>query len=112
VQQPTYSQAVTSFYVAHDHGQNGQNYCAGILTIGNGMIIYKGLKGNGPIHNYEIPLSTVKEARKNAIYLRLLGAFHIKLTKGSEYNFVALNQQGQFQPPDTVLTAIDAALGK
>jgi hypothetical protein len=98
-----------SFPVAHDHGQGGSNYCVGVMSIGNGMIYYRSTNG---LHNFEIPLNTVREARRNAVYLSALGAFHIRLSKGANYNFVALNQYGQYQPPDAILTAIDKAMGK
>jgi hypothetical protein len=98
-----------SFPVAHDHGQGGSNYCVGVMSIGNGVIYYKST--NGP-HTFEMPLNTVKEAHKNAFYLSALGAFHIRLNKGTNYNFVALNQYGQYQPPDAILAAIDKAMGK
>jgi hypothetical protein len=101
-----------SFTVAHDHQQNAANYCVGLMSIGNGMIYYKGIKGNGPIHTFEIPLSTVREARRNLAYLVKLGAFHIRLKKGTNYNFVVVNQQNQPQPPDALLEAIDRAMGK
>jgi hypothetical protein len=41
-----------------------------------------------------------------------LGAFHIKLVKGTNYNFIALNSSGQYQAPDSILAAIDRARGK
>ncbi len=97
-----------SFRVAHDHGQNGQNYCVGVMSIGNGVIYYKSDNG---IHTFEIPLNSVKEARRNTVYLVAYEAFHIR-TKHMNYNFAALDQQGQHQPPDAVLTAIDNAMGK
>jgi hypothetical protein len=105
---------VVTFNVAHDHGQSGQAYCTGVLAIGNGVIYYKGVRstGVGGVHNYEIILETVKEARRNTVYLMALGAFHIRTRKGTNYNFVVVNDQGQFQPPDQVLEAIDAAQGK
>jgi hypothetical protein len=106
---------VVTFTVAHDHGQSGQVYCTGILAVGNGMIYYKGANSSaGPsgVHNYEIPLDSVKEAHRNAVYLVAIGAFHIRTKRGSNYNFVLLNAQGQYQPPDSVLDAIDNALGK
>jgi hypothetical protein len=101
-----------SFIVAHDHGQAGKQYCVGVMSIGNGMIYYKGTKGTNGVHNFEIPLNSVREARRNAVYLVAFGAFHINTKKGSNFNFVALNQQLQFQPPDAVLTAIDSAMGR
>jgi hypothetical protein len=106
---------MVSFYVGHDHGPNGQggnNYCVGTMSIGNGMISYQGQKGTNGVHNFEIPLSTVREAKRNNVYLSQIGAFHIRTKKNTNFNFVALNQQGQYQPPDTVLTAIDNAMGK
>ena len=98
-----------SFPVAHDHGQSGSNYCVGVMSIGNGVIYFKST--NGP-HTFEIPLNTVKEAHRNAVYLSALGAFHIRLNKGTNYNFVVINQYGQYQPPDAILTAIEQAMGK
>jgi hypothetical protein len=98
-----------SFTVAHDHGKSGQDYCVGVMSIGNGLIHYKSTNG---VHTFEIPLDAVREARKNAVYLMAIGAFHIRLKKGTNYNFVVLNQQGQYQPPDPILTAIDNAMGR
>jgi hypothetical protein len=100
---------LVSFHVAHDHGQSGQNYCVGTMSIGNGMIYYKSENG---VHSFEIPLNTVREARRNSVYLMALGAFHIRLNKGTNFNFVALDQQNHYQPPDAILTAIDRAMGK
>jgi hypothetical protein len=98
-----------SFAVAHDHGRSGQDYCVGVMAIGNGMIYYKSTNG---VHNFEIPLNSIKEARRNVGYLVGYGAFHVRTKKGTNYNFVALNQQGQYQPPDAILTAIDNAMGQ
>jgi PEGA domain/PDZ domain len=103
-----------SFYVAHDHQASATNYCAGVMSIGNGMIYYKGTRGPGLIHTFEIPLNSVKEARRNGFYLANLGAFHIKLINGTNYNFVVLNPQNQkqYMAPDEILKAIDHAMGK
>ncbi len=100
---------MVSFYVGHDHGQSGKDYCVGMMSIGDGMIIYK---SNNGVHNFQFPLNTVKEARRNAVYLVALGAFHIRLNKGTNFNFVALNQLNQWQPPDPILTAISNAMGR
>ena len=97
------------FYVAHDHGQSGKDYCVGAMSIGNGMVYYKSTNG---MHTFEIPLHSIREARRNTVYLVGYGAFHIRLAKGTNYNFVALDQQGHFQPPDPVITAIENAMGK
>jgi hypothetical protein len=100
--------AAVSFTVSHDHGAGGTNYCVGVLTIGAGMIRFRSMNG---IHSFDFPLNAVREARKNAVYLAALGAFHIRLKTGGNYNFVLLNAAGQPQPPDPVLLAIDQALG-
>jgi hypothetical protein len=103
---------VVSFPVAHDHGQSGQQYCTGMMTIGNGMILYQGAKGTNGVHNFEIPLNLIKEVRRNSVYLVALGAFHIHTKKGTNFNFAALDQQSRPTAPDAVLTAIDNAMGK
>ena len=98
------------FRVAHDHNRNGQDYCVGIMAIGNGMIYYKADNG---IHNLQIPLKQVKEVRENLAYLARYHAFHIRLKRGNlNYNFVAINQQNQPQSPDTILNAVYNAMGK
>ena len=104
---------VASFVVAHDHGQSAQNYCRGTMTIGNGTISYRGNWGStgNNIHSYDIPLDTIREARRNTVYLVGYAAFHIR-TKNGNYNFVALDQQAKPTTPDAVLTAIDKALGR
>jgi len=108
--QPSPNKGFTSFRVAHDHGHSGQDYCVGVMSVGNGMIYYKADNG---IHTFEIPLNSIKEACRNAVYLVGYGAFHIRLNRGNvNYNFVAINQQTQPQPPDPILTAIDNAMGR
>jgi hypothetical protein len=103
---------IVSFTVAHDHGQSGKEYCVGVMSVGNGMIYYQGTKGTNGVHTFEIPLNTIKEARRNTVYLVAMGAFHIRTRRGTNYNFVALNPQGHYEPPDPVLEAIDSARGK
>ena len=100
--------ATASFNVSHDHGAGGTNYCVGVMTIGGGMIRFRSMNG---IHSFDLPLSAVREAHRNAVYLSALGAFHIRLKTGGNFNFVLLNAMGQIQPPDPVLFAIDQALG-
>jgi hypothetical protein len=57
-------------------------------------------------------VSKVSEAKKNEVYLSDRGAFHIRLENGTEYNFVALDDHGAFQPPDVILAVIESARGK
>ena len=77
------------------------------MTIGKGMIEYRSSNG---VHSFDFPLDTVKEAKKNAVYLVVYGAFHIRLKRGTNFNFIVLNAAGQYQPPDTLLQAIDGAM--
>jgi hypothetical protein len=99
---------VVSFRVAHDHGRSGQDYCVGVMSVGNGMIHYQADNG---VHVFDIPLNSIKEARRNTVYLVGYGAFHIHTKRGSNFNFAAINAQNQPQPPDAVLNAIDTAMG-
>ena len=95
--------------VMHDHGSAGGKHCVGFLAIGNGMIQYR---STNRIHVFKFPISEVVEAKKNDLYLADLGAFHIKLVNGADYNFVVLSVYGQFEPPDTVLATIARAMKK
>jgi hypothetical protein len=106
---PASTPGVVFFSVMHDHGSGGTNYCVGVMAIGNGVIQYQSTTG---IHSFAIPLSDVKEAKRNGVYLVAMGGFHIRLQKGTNFNFVAITPYGQYQPPDTILTAIDRATGQ
>ncbi len=99
---------VARFSVAHDHGSGGSDYCIGELLVGHGRIAFRSANG---IHSFDFPLSDLKGAKRNAVYLALLGGFHIRFKKQGNYNFVALNAAGQPQPPDELLMAIAHAAG-
>ena len=75
--------------------------------IANGVIGYRAVNG---MHWFQAPLSDVKEARRNALYLAAVGGFHIALRNGVTYNFVAMNPYNQPMPPDAVLAAIRQAM--
>jgi hypothetical protein len=99
---------VARFSVAHDHGGGGANYCLGELLIGNGRIAFRSANG---AHSFDFPLSELRDAKKNAVYLAMLGGFHIRFKKEGNFNFVALNAAGQPQAPDDLLMAITHAAG-
>jgi len=99
--------SVARFPVNHDHGSGGTTYCVGELLLGNGRIAFRAANG---VHFFDHPLSEVKGAKKNAVYLALLGAFHIRFKEKGNYNFVSLNAAGQLQPPDELLAAIERAM--
>ncbi len=100
---------VVSFLVEHDHGQTGRTFCAGIMTIGNGRLQYRSTTG---VHSFDIALSDIREVKRNALYLAAIGAFHIRLKRGTTYNFAVVNAQGVAQPPDPLIDAVDRAMGQ
>lgn len=104
---PSTTTGILTFTVAHDHGPPPPNYCLGWMMVGNGMIAYRSVNG---VHWFQKPLSEVKEAKKNALYLAAYGGFHITLRTGETFNFLAVDNNGQYQPPDAVLNAIDQAM--
>ena len=105
--QPTIG-SVAHFPVAHDHGGGGADYCVGELLIGNRRVAFRSANG---AHSFDFPLGELKDAKKNAVYLALLGGFHIRFKKQGNFNFVSLNAAGQPQPPDELIMAIAHAVG-
>lgn|GEM_PF-853501 len=110
---------VAAFLVAHDHGlPAGQNLCVGWMTISNGMVHFHGQRAltngilGGPTHSFDIRVVDIREAKKNGVYLANFGGFHIRLLKGTNSNFFVVNAQGNPQPPDPLLSAIDDAMSK
>jgi len=110
---------IASFLVAHDHGlPAGQNLCVGWMTVGNGMVHFHAQRAitsgslGGPTHSFDISVGEIKEAKKNGVYLADFGGFHIRLLKGTNSNFFVVNAQGNPQPPDALLSAIDQAMSK
>ncbi len=107
----SYPQAmpVRTFSVAHDHGSSGSDYCVGTIAIGGGMLEFRSATG---AHSFQTPVAGIKDAKKNAVYLAFLGAFHVRLKNGTNFNFVVLDAAGQYQPPNEILDAIAQAMGK
>lgn len=110
---------VATFLVAHDHGMPaGQNACVGWMTVGNGMIHFQGQRAvtrgvlGGPLHSFDISTNEIKEVKRNGVYLSAIGAFHIRLKRGTNNNFYVIDPQGRYQPPDALLTAIDQEMSK
>ena len=106
---PQPSMPTMTYTVNHDHGQSGQDYCSGVLTVGGGTISFR---GNNPAHSFQVGLADVKEAKKNSVYLAVIGAFHIRIKSGPNYNFVVVNAAGQPQSPDDLLRNIGMAMGR
>ncbi len=89
--------------VAHDHGDTFKTFCLGQLYLSANAI---GFRNDAGIHNWEVPVTAVREAAKNAIYASEKKAFHVKLTTGTNYNLIAINDQLQYVEPDIILIAI------
>jgi S1-C subfamily serine protease len=96
-----------AWVVVHDHGNTFDEVCLGILYVVGDVIGYTNDEG---VHNWEVPLSGVKEVKKNSLYGSEYGAFHVKLTTGSNFNFVAVNEELQYLAPDHILVAINEVL--
>jgi membrane-associated protease RseP (regulator of RpoE activity) len=105
---PAQTMPVMTYTVMHDHGQTGQSYCTGALAVGGGRIAFRSNNSN---HQFEYGLSEVKEAKKNGVYLAALGAFHIRIKSGPNYNFIVLGPTGQHQSPEELLRAVNMAMG-
>lgn len=94
---------VGAWSVAHDHGDTFATFCLGKLYLSTEKI---GFTNDSGVHNWEVPVSAVREAAKNALYASEKKAFHIRLTTGTNYNFIAINDQLQYVEPDQLLIAI------
>ncbi len=89
--------------VAHDHGDTFKTFCLGKLYLTATTI---GFRNDSGIHNWEVPVTAIREAAKNTIYASEKKAFHLKLTTGTNYNLIAINDQLQYVEPDIILIAI------
>jgi hypothetical protein len=97
----------SAWRVAHDHGDTFETYCLGTLYLSGANV---GYTNDSKVHVWEVPLAAVKEVAKNAVYGADKSAFHIKVVTGSNFNFVALNDQLQFVPTDSIVLAILGAI--
>jgi S1-C subfamily serine protease len=101
-------EVVAAWRVAHDHGDGTfKDVCLGTLYITPTKV---GYTNDSRIHVWEASLTAVARAQKNALVGADLGAFHVRLITGSNYNFVALNDQLQYVNPDQVLLSLVEAL--
>jgi hypothetical protein len=85
----------------HDHGDTFTSFCLGKLYLTTDKI---GFTNDSGIHNWEVPVSAVREAAKNALYGSEKKAFHIRLTTGTNYT-IAINDQLRTSA-DIILIAI------
>lgn len=89
--------------VVHDHGDTFKTFCLGKLYLTATTV---GFRNDSGVHNWEVPVTAIREAAKNAIYASEKRAFHLRLTTGTNYNLIAINDQLQYVEPDIILIAI------
>jgi hypothetical protein len=102
----TRDELVGVWAVVHDHGDTFTTFCLGKLYLSHEKI---GFTNDAGVHNWEVPIAAIREAAKNALYASEKKAFHIRLTTGTNYNFIAINDQLQYVEPDAILIAIAAS---
>jgi trypsin-like peptidase len=95
--------------VVHDHGDTFKTFCLGKLYVTHEVI---GYTNDGNVHAWEVPIGALKETAKNGVYAADKKAFHIRLTTGTNYNFIAVTDQLQYLDPDNVLITIMKATAK
>ncbi|MCC7242673.1 MAG: trypsin-like peptidase domain-containing protein [Acidobacteria bacterium] len=91
--------------VVHDHGDVFENFCVGVFYFTEDKM---GFTNDSHVHVWEVPLSALKEIGKNAVYGADKQAFHVRLVTNTNYNFVAVNDQLQFQPSDPIILGLMA----
>jgi S1-C subfamily serine protease len=96
--------------MAHDH-VNGDftDFCVGQLFVKAGRIGYVTRSG---MHNFEVPVGAIKEAKRNLLTGVQYQAFHITLKTGTNYNLAALNDNGLPVSPDEVIYMIMQAMAR
>jgi hypothetical protein len=89
--------------VAHDHGDVFETFCLGVFYFTADKM---GFTNDSNVHVWEVPLTALREIAKNAVYGADKQAFHVRLTTGTNYNFVAVNDQLQFGASDPIIIAV------
>ena len=73
------------FRVYHDHANGSFNtYCIGSLYVSKNKVTYEADNG---VDSYRANFAEIKEAKVNGLLGKNLGAFHIKINQGRNYNF-------------------------
>ncbi|HEY6290934.1 MAG TPA: caspase family protein [Terriglobia bacterium] len=85
--------------------------CSGWMTIENGVLHYRAVKGTHPLHSFDIRLDSIKEVKKNSFMGSAFQAFHIREKGGQNYNFALLDSSlQQVQNPGSLINAIQTAI--
>jgi len=89
----------------------GNDHCSGWMTIEGGVVHYRAVQGMHPMHSFDFPLGSIKEAKKNALMGSAFQAFHIRLKDNQNNDFALLDSSGQRAvSPGPLLEAILAAM--
>jgi hypothetical protein len=87
--------------------------CVGWMTIEDGVIRYRAVQGTDGGHSFDFPFASIKEVKKNALYLSALQSFHVRTSNNENYNFSLVDvSSSRFLNPDSLLVAVHGALGK
>jgi hypothetical protein len=101
-----------SWQVAHDHGDGWAQPCKGTLYITHeGNIGYQE-QGTFFGHGFVVPASQVVEAKKNRMVGSSIGAFHVRLASGQNYNFAIVGWGGTYMSPDDALRELNEAIAE
>jgi hypothetical protein len=92
-------------------GNWATDYCVGVMTIQNGVLAYRAVKGTHPLHAFDYPLGSIKEIKKNGLLGSAYQAFHVRMKTGEAANFALLDETGQrFLNPFQLLAAVNAGM--
>lgn len=92
-------------------GNWATDYCVGVMTIQNGVLAYRAVKGTHPLHAFDFPLGSIKEIKKNGLVGSAYQAFHVHMKTGETVNFALLDETGQrFLNPGQLLAAVNAGM--
>lgn len=113
VPDPDPAPAGLSFTVIHDHdgpvnlsgNQRPWNFCNGVLSVAAGRLRFQSREV--AYESFDVTAAEVTEIKKNRLGLRGYGAFHVRLARGANYNFVL--RQGN---PEMVANALQQALSR
>lgn len=112
---PQTNPLVLSYLVVHfglaSTGNWATDYCVGVMTIQNGVLAYRAVKGTHPLHAFDFPLGSIKEIKKNGFLGSAYQAFHVRMKTGETANFALLDETGQrFLNPEQLLAAVNAGM--
>ena len=94
--------------IAHDHGGSTfEEFCLGIFYI---TMDRMGYTNDAGVHEWEMPLQGIDEVKKNDFFGSEYGAFHVKLSTGTNFNYVIVDDQLDFVAPDQLLFVADQVL--